>query len=122
MQLDLEKGSGLVIRSFSAGEIHINDQVVTNHIILTAEEIIGEWSPPQIEKLSIDDFGLLIERDPEVILFGTGPVQRFPSVTVTTEIMQQGIGFEVMDTAAACRTFNVLVSEHRRVVAALLVR
>jgi uncharacterized protein len=121
MQLDLEKSSGLVIRSFSTGEIHINDQIVTSHILLTANEIIGEWAPPPIEELSIADFRLLLDHEPEVILFGTGPVQCFPTGALTTDILRQNVGFEVMDTSAACRTFNVLASERRRVVAALLV-
>jgi uncharacterized protein len=122
MQLDLEKGDGLVIRSFSEGELRINDEVVTSNVIITAEKIIGEWSPPPIDEIRIQDFEMLIELEPEVILFGTGLTQRFPPGTVTTEILRRGIGFEVMDTNAACRTFNILTSELRRVVAALLVR
>ena len=122
MQLDLEKSGGIVIRSFSAGKLHVNDQIIEHHVMLTADEIISEWSPVSIEDLSIADFAPALERDPEVILFGTGSTQRFPDTGLITEIMRQGIGFETMDTAAACRTFNVLASEYRRVVAALLLR
>jgi len=122
MQLDLEKGSGLLIRSFSAGKLHVNDQVIDHDVMLTADEIISDWSPASPENLSIADFALALERSPEVILFGTGLTQRFPDLQLITEIIRQGIGFEVMDTAAACRTFNVLAAEQRRVVAALLVR
>ena len=122
MQLDLEKRHGLSIRSFSEGEFHINDRVLTHHVILTPEEILCEWSPPPIAELSIADFLPGLEQAPEVILFGTGLVQRFPDAALITEILRQGIGFEVMDTPAACRTFNVLASEYRKVVAALLVR
>ncbi len=122
MQLDLEKGDSLIIRSFSAGEIRINDQVVTTHIILAVDKIIGEWTPPPIEKLSIADFRLPLEHDPEVILFGTGLIQRFPKAELITDVLRRGVGFEVMATGAACRTFNVLASERRRVIAALLVR
>ena len=120
MQLDLDKGSGLVIRSFEHGRIHVNDQVLTNHVILSPEEIVGAWEPPSIEKLSIADFRILLDLEPEVILFGTGPSQRFPSGALITDILRTGVGFEIMDTAAACRTFNVLASERRHVVAALL--
>jgi uncharacterized protein len=122
MKLELENRNGLCIKSFSEGEIRIADQVLTGHVILTSEKIIGEWSPPPIEELSIADFNLILEQEPEVIVFGTGNVQRFPNGALTTGILRQGIGFEVMGTAAACRTFNVLVSEYRHVVAALLVR
>ena len=122
MQLDLEKGSGILIRSFSAGKLHVNDQIIDRHVMLTADEIISDWSPAPLENLSITDFALALERSPEVILFGTGLTQRFPNTQLITEIVRQGIGFEIMDTAAACRTFNVLAAEQRRVVAALLLR
>jgi uncharacterized protein len=120
MQLDLEKGSGIVIRSFSEGKLHVNDRIIDRHVILTADEIISDWSPASLDNLSITDFTLALERDPEVIIFGTGLTQRFPRTQLITDIMRQGIGFETMDTAAACRTFNVLAAEQRRVVAALL--
>ncbi len=122
MQLEPDNSIGLSIRSFSEGEIRINDRVLTSHVILTSEKIIAEWSPPPIEELSITDFQLILDQEPEVIVFGTGINQRFPNGAITTGILRQGIGFEVMGTAAACRTFNVLVSEYRNVVAALLVR
>ncbi len=121
MQLDLQKSGGNFIRSFSAGEIHVNEQVFFSNIIVTAEQIITDWSPPEIENLSIMDFRPALELDPELILFGTGLVQRFPGSTMMSEIMRKGVGLEVMDTAAACRTFNVLTGEHRQVVAALLI-
>jgi len=122
MQLDLEKSGRLVIRSFSNGEIHINDQVITTPVIVTTEKILCEWSPPRIEDLSIADFRLALESDPEVILFGTGSRQCFPDGALMVDILRKGVGFEIMDTAAASRTFNVLASEYRKVVAALLIR
>jgi uncharacterized protein len=121
MQLDPDNQTGLSIRSFTAGAIHIQDEVWTRPVILTPEKIIGEWAPPPIAEMRIEDFKLILDQEPEVIVFGTGIDQRFPNGTLTTAILRQGIGFEVMATAAACRTFNVLVSEYRRVVAALLV-
>jgi uncharacterized protein len=122
MLLEPENRSGLSIRSFSEGEICINDQILTGHVILTSEKILGEWSPPPIDELSIADFKFILDQEPEVIVFGTGRIQRFPNIAITSDILRQGVGFEVMDTAAACRTFNVLISEYRKVVAALLVR
>ena len=120
MQLDLDKSSGVFIRSFSASGICINDQIVTAPVIVTTEKILCEWSPPEFEALSIADFHLALESDPEVILLGTGLHQRFPDGALIVDILRKGVGFEVMDTAAACRTFNVLASEYRKVVAALL--
>ena len=122
MQLDPEQRSGNFIRSFSAGEIHINNAVFTESLIITTDSIIERWPPADIATLSIADFRDAIGFAPELIVFGSGLKQQFPPTEVTTEILQRGIGFEVMDTAAACRTFNVLVGDGRIVAAALLLR
>lgn len=122
MQLDRETGSGNIIKSYSAGELRINDAIFTNHVIVSADDIIENWSPAIISELSIADFSAAIRSRPELIIFGTGIEQIFPPATVMTEILRQGIGFEVMDTAAACRTFNVLAGERRRIAAALMLR
>ena len=122
MKLSAESGSGNVIRSFRTGELRLTEQTFNVHVILSATKIIRDWKPAAFLELSIADFEPAIALDPEIILFGTGEQQRFPDNALMTEIMRQGIAFEVMDTAAACRTFNVLVSEFREVVAALLVQ
>ena len=121
MKLSKESGSGNVIRSFRPGELCLVEQTFKFHVILSASDIIQNWKPAAFPALSKADFKPAIALDPEIILFGTGKKQRFPNHALMTEIMRQGIAFEAMDTAAACRTFNVLVSEHREVVAALLV-
>ena len=120
MQIEREPTSGNVIRSFSAGEIRINDAVYTESLIITPAAIIERWSPADIAALSIADFRDAIGLKPELIIFGSGTRQQFPPTAVTTEILQRGIGFEVMDTAAAARTFNVLAGDGRVVAAALL--
>ncbi len=122
MKLSAESGSGNVIRSFKPGELRLTEQTFESHVILSASKIIQDWKPTPFSELSIADFEPAIALDPEIILFGTGERQRFPDNALMTEIMRQGIAFEVMDTAAACRTFNVLVSEFREVVATLLVQ
>ena len=122
MKLSAESGPGNVIRSFRPGELRLTEQTFDVHVILSANKIIQDWKPAPFPELSIADFEPAIALDPEIILFGTGERQQFPDNALMTEIMRQGIAFEVMDTAAACRTFNVLVSEFREVVAALLVQ
>lgn len=122
MLLNREQSIGNIIRSFSAGELRINDTTFTNHVVVSTDTIFENWSPANITDLSIADFTDALRAEPEVIVFGTGMKQTFPPGTVITDIMRQGIGFEVMDTGAACRTFNVLAAERRKVVAALLVR
>lgn len=121
MKLSAESGSGNVIRSFRPGELRLVEQTFKSHVILSASEIIQDWKPAAFPVLSIADFEPAIALGPEIILFGTGKQQKFPDNALMIEIMRQGIAFEVMDTAAACRTFNVLISEFREVVAALLV-
>ena len=121
MQLDLEKPDGNLIRSYTPGELRINDRSFNESVIVTAAEIFSPWSPPAIEDLSPADFEVALAQNPELILFGTGPAQLFPPPSLITAIMKQGIGFESMDTAAACRTYNVLAAEQRRVAAALLI-
>ena len=122
MQLDKEQGFGNIIRSFSAGQLHVNNTVFTDHVIVSTDAIIEHWAPADIMELSIADFAEAISASPEIIVFGTGTMQVFPSGALITDILRKGIGFEVMDTGAACRTYNVLAAERRNVVAALLVR
>jgi len=120
MQLDREPSAGVFIRSFRPGILRLADREITSSVILTATDVITSWSPPAVGAMSIDDFALALEQAPELLLLGTGTRQQFPAPRVGMQIMQAGIGFEVMDTRAACRTFNVLAAEGRRVMAALL--
>jgi len=121
MKLTSNKAQGNIIRSFKPGEIHLRDQVLTNHAIIGPEQIFPDWQPACFEELSIADFRLALDLRPDIILFGTGNTHRFPDITVTTEIMRSGCAIEVMQTDAACRTFNILVAENRAVVAALMI-
>lgn len=109
-----------VIRAYAAGEFRIDDLVVRGGVIVSATTVLPE---PQMR--GIDDIGpahveRILALNPEVVLLGTGAVQQFPAPTLGAQFLAAGIGFEVMDSGAACRTFNVLVGEHRRAVAALL--
>ena len=114
-----------------AGEYRITgygeDYVAVNHrrfersIIVTAERIIDEWDAPSFGSLAIRHFEILRELAPEIVLLGTGSNLRFPDPALVRPLIEARIGLEVMDTRAACRTFNLLTSEGRRVAAALLV-
>jgi uncharacterized protein len=121
MKFTADTASGNVIRSYSPGEISLRDTVFTSHVIISQEQIISDWNPPAVDQLSIADFAPVLELKPDIILFGTGLQQRFPDISLLTEIMRSGVAIEVMDTTAACRTFNVLIGEYRPVVAALLI-
>ena len=122
MKLHADPVASNYIRGFSAGRLRINDVVISGHAVITPEQIIPDWSPVDPESLTLGDLELVLALEPEVILLGTGLRSRLPDVQLATEIMRRGIGFEAMTTEAACRTFNVLAAEYRRVAAALLVR
>ncbi|MCB1596241.1 MAG: Mth938-like domain-containing protein [Gammaproteobacteria bacterium] len=120
MQLDAEPGSGNYIQSVSAELVRINGRDFRGHVIVSAERILADWNPRPIDEMQVEDFQAALEGQPETILFGSGAKHRFVSNFLLTAIMSQGIGFEVMSTAAACRTYNLLLGEGRQVVAALL--
>jgi uncharacterized protein len=120
MQLELEKGFGNTIQSFSGGRLKINNEDMQCNVIVSADRIIKDWAPPPVSELSIADLEPVFALDPEVILLGTGEAQTFPRGRLMTQIMRRGVGVEIMTTSAACRTYNVLMAEQRRVVAALV--
>ncbi len=99
----------------------VGDQLLKNNFALTTDEVIGDWHPSVIQDLTEDDFESLIASNPELILLGTGPNPVFPPRELVFSMARKGIGLEAMDTAAACRTFNILVSEGRRVAAVFIV-
>ena len=121
MKLTPDSGGGNVIQSFSPGKIHLRDQIIHTNVIISHDQLITDWDPPALDTLSIADFQPALDMRPDIILFGTGSKQRFPAMTLMTEIMHAGVAIEVMHTEAACRTFNVLTGENRAVVAALLI-
>jgi uncharacterized protein len=112
--------AGPVIRAYAPGRITVNEEVVTTSVVLTRERILHDWPPAGFEDLSAPLIDALADLEPEVVLLGTGATLRFPDARVLAGLYHRGIGFEVMGTAAACRTFNLLSGEGRRVVAALL--
>ena len=120
MKLHAEKGSGNYIQSVTRDSVLIGGASYSGPVIVSADKIVADWKPRPITELQLEDFQAVLALDPEVILFGTGTTHRFAGNRLLTAIMSRGVGFEVMATAAACRTYNVLLAEDRRVVAALL--
>jgi uncharacterized protein len=120
MKLHAEKGSGNYIQSVTRDSVLIGGKSYAGPIIVSADRIVPGWTPRPIQELQLEDFQAALDLDPEVILFGTGSTHRFAGNRLMTTIMSRGVGFEVMATAAACRTYNVLLAEDRRVIAALL--
>jgi uncharacterized protein len=112
--------TGNIIRGYAPGQVTINDEVMVTSVIVTPDRIICDWLPHAYRDLEPRHLARLEELQPEIIVLGTGLRLRFPDAAFTAGFLSQGIGVEIMDTTAACRTYNILLSEGRRVVAALL--
>lgn len=95
-------------------------ETVNGSFILSPRHLLRNWAPSNIENLLADHLSEVIELKPELVLLGTGVQLTFPAHSILAEIHQQGIGVEIMDTAAACRTYNILMAEGRFVVAGLI--
>ena len=90
--------------------------------LVTAERLITDWPPATFDALAPAHLEAIFALIPELVLLGTGPTQRFAPAEVRSEFARRRIGLEVMQLGAACRTFNVLVQEERKVLAALFLR
>ena len=106
------------IRAYDTGRITVNEHIIDRHVVVSADRIQPDWAPG-FDQLEPEHLQALLDFDPEILLLGTGARLRFPSQSCMAVFLQRGIGMEVMDTAAACRTYNILLAEGRRVVAAL---
>jgi len=100
--------------------IRVGERVITRSVILSAREMVTEWPVDDPAALHLELLQPALRMAPEILILGTGQRIRFPDAGLFAALAAQGIGLEVMDTAAACRTYNVLVSEDRPVVAALI--
>ena len=109
------------ITAHGDGYVDINLQRHTTSVIVEPEGPVREWPVASFEALTAELFDMLGESTPEVVLLGTGSRIRFPHPRLTAGLMKRGIGVEAMDSGAACRTYNILMQEDRRVVAAILV-
>ncbi len=119
MKLHLESTQKLLIRSYGAGSILINDLTYSRTVALTHETILEDLCPVDMGALETTHFDQLLEHAPELIILGTGATQRFPSPALLAPLAAARCGIEVMDTGAACRTYNILAAEGRRVAALL---
>jgi len=123
------------IRSYSTGRISISapfnrsleqpeipaEEVLTQSFIMTPSQLIRNWPPRAVDEICAEHLEIAADLNPEVLLIGTGDILVFPDVKLTYQLMDRGIGVEVMDTAAACRTYNVLMHEGRRVALAMVI-
>lgn len=121
MKLELEPSGALRVHSWHPGELRIGQEVWRQPVLLNAREVLP-WALGDDEAITLDHLAPLIAEQPDVILLGTGERQSFPPHELGMGLLNRGIGLEAMDTGAACRTYNVLLSEGRAVAAALRIR
>lgn len=123
MKMILENGDTAAyrIRGYAPGRITVNEWVIETSAIVTPGKLLRDWPPSHFEDLERAHMDSIIELTPEIVLLGTGQRQHFPSRDIMLSLLERGIGLEVMDTHSACRTYNILMPEGRRVVAALII-
>ena len=120
MLLTRETPGRLEIRSVDPGGVTVNDRRLERSFFLSPDTLVEDWAPRESAALVPEDLLPVLALEPAVVLLGTGPRLRFPPPAVLAACLQRGVGLEAMDNAAAARTFTVLASEGRRVVAAFL--
>lgn len=122
MKFHLTRSGGRnLFTGYGVGYVSINEQRYEHPIVVTADDAVMPWEATSFETLTREHFEALLELTPEIVLLGTGESLRFPHPRLTRPLAEAHIGFEAMDTKAACRTFNILMAEGRQVVAAMLV-
>lgn len=121
MQLSLNRpGEYLFVRKVGTEAITVVDRDLTGSFVLAPDRAIEGWPVMAVSDIDETAIAPILELKPAVFILGTGPRIVFPAQAVLAEFLRRGIGIEVMDNAAAARTFNVLVGESRRVVAAFI--
>lgn len=119
---DLDNNSATYqIRSFKPGMIQINNKIFTQSLIIAPHQLIEQWPPQTIDQLTAECLKPVFALKPTIVLIGTGSHLIFPSITIYGELINAGMGVEIMETGAACRTYNALSAENRNVIAALII-
>ena len=119
--LEASAGSNL-IRGYSDTEIRVGERRVQGSCLVTADQLLTHWGAAEFADLSVAHADALLALGPELVILGTGMTQHFAPLQLRKALAARGIGLEAMQLGAACRTFNVLVQEERRVAAALFLR
>ncbi|MBS1229626.1 MAG: hypothetical protein H6R17_2903 [Proteobacteria bacterium] len=121
MKLQIAQTEGQnTVTAYGEGYVSVNAVRHSGNLVVLPDRLISDWTMARFETLSIADFEFLATLDTEIVLFGTGDQLRFPRPELLQPLIKAQKGLEVMDIQAACRTYNVLIGEGRRVAAALL--
>jgi uncharacterized protein len=121
MRIALDNAAGVnIVTSYEPGEVRIRDRPFTTSLIALPDQLFPDWEHGRPAELRAASLALILEQRPEVLILGTGETQVFPDPASFVPLMDFGIGFEIMDNGAACRTYNILLAEGRRVALALM--
>jgi len=122
MKLHLSRAEGRnQITSCTAAGVVVNGICHAASLLVAPHALVADWPATSAQALTSEHFIAVIDLQPEVVLLGTGAQLHFPAAEVLRPLIDAGIGYEVMDTGAACRTYNILMAEGRQVLAALIV-
>jgi uncharacterized protein len=119
MQLSRDSTARHFIRAYEPGRVRVADRWITGNVIVGPDRIIEPWNAASAGTLTFAELAPALELDPTIVLVGTGTERTLPDVELMAALAARSVGLELMSTPAACRTFNVLLQEQRRVVAAL---
>ncbi|HET6545213.1 MAG TPA: Mth938-like domain-containing protein [Rhodanobacteraceae bacterium] len=123
MELTRDRPEGyLFVRACTSDSVTVVDRELRRSFVITPERVIEDWPVENAAQLDGSAIETILDLAPEVILLGTGEHQRFPARDLLAGVLRRGVGVEVMDNAAAGRTYNVLAAEGRRVAAAFMLR
>ncbi|MFO7593299.1 MAG: MTH938/NDUFAF3 family protein [Pseudomonadota bacterium] len=134
MKFTREQAEGLyTVHAYQSGSVTLNSPdpadardeegriVLTESFIVSPRHLMREWRPDRLEQIEGRDLGVIAEFRPEILLLGTGESLLFPNNSLTAAIIELGVGYEIMSSPAACRTYNLLAAEGRRVAAAIII-
>ncbi len=122
MKLHQDEASGSnQITACGEHYVAVNQVRFSESLIVMPEKLVQDWDVAEFDSLAVHHFEALLELSPELVILGTGVKQRFPHPKLMRSLIDAGIGVEVMNLAAACRTYNILMDEGRKVAAALII-
>ena len=122
MKLQLSQlGDTKLFTAHGPDYVMVNGERHGHSVVVLADEVRNDWGAASFEELAEAHFAWFLDFRPDVLLLGTGATQRFPHPSLYRALTEAGIGVECMSTPAACRTYNILVAEGRKAIAAILI-
>lgn len=120
-QMSLDSGDSIYkITSYSSNGFCVSGEMHKSSIIISPNDLITDWPIQSVDELNAELILPILQLQPEIVIIGTGNKLKFPSTHSIKELVESNIGYEFMDTGAACRSYTILMSEGRKVAAALI--